>query len=202
MRLIDSRANTVMTAVIPGFKPNANVATPPSASASTTPPTNNQGASLTSQPPAPDGPSTAYVARGSVAQRTIENNMELEQFTWEPGSNKCIGCNGNHRATDRRMNHTCPNKGKRGYMEKFDRNVPILKEWCKEDKRRNGGRPNKKFKGKKGWNKLPDNEKKDFVRGIVSNKEKAAHFRTLTQEVVKEENLDDHKPAAVPSAYG
>ena len=87
-------------------------------------------------------------------------------------------------------------------MSNFNRNLPILKEWCKQDKRRYGGGPNKKRKAKKSWNKMPDEQKKSFIKGILSNKEKAAHFRTLTQEVVKEENLDDQKPAAVPTYNG
>ena len=70
-------------------------------------------------------------------------------------------------------------------MENFDRNLPVLQEWCRKEKRRNGGRPNKKFKAKKSWNKMPDEQKKSFIKGILTNKEKADHFRTLTQEVVK-----------------
>ena len=122
---IDSRSSTVMAAVptasVPGFNPEVNSATPPTALAN-----NTQGVTLTTQPPGPDGPSTSYVARGSQAERTIANNTDLEQFTWEPGSDWCLGCKGPHKVT------ICPNKDKKGFQSNYDRNLPLLKAWVKE----------------------------------------------------------------------
>ena len=75
-----------------------------------------------------------------------------------------------------------------------------MRQWYREQ-RRNSGKTAKKSKSKHRWNKIPDEQKKGFIKNILMNKEKADHFRTLTQEVMKEEGLDDRKPAAAPFGY-